>query len=67
MARPNLPRYRADVVLAVELGATDELDAEARLEALTAQLGPKLAKAVRAHRTGNPELITVLALEPSAV
>ncbi len=69
--RPPLDRYRADVALVIELGAVDEADATERLEALVAELLPRLERSVRnaAGRRGNPQLITdaTRVLDPSAV
>lgn len=68
--RPPLDRYRADVVLVVELGALDEDDATSRLEDLLGELRPRLTRAVRnaGARRGNPQLVEAYALDnPSAV
>lgn len=68
--RPPLGRYRADLVLTVELGAADEADAERRLEELVEELYPRLVKAVRnaSGRRGAPTLaVYPTVLEPSAV
>ena len=63
--RPALDRYRFDLVVAIELGAEDYDDAEARAEALLAELRPRLARAIRNHRKGSPELVVADTLTDS--
>lgn len=67
MARPALPRYRADLVLAIELSAEDATDADARVEALLDQLRPRLEATIRGARVGSSALIHAHALDSSAV
>ena len=68
MARPPLPRFRADVRIAVEFGAADLEDAEARLEQLLANLRPRLEAAVRGARVGASTALYVDApTDPAAV
>lgn len=66
--RPPLPRYRADLVIAIEFGAPGDIDAaEERLAALVDQLRPRLEAMVRNTRKGAPEVLTVEGYDPSAV
>jgi hypothetical protein len=47
MARQPLPRYRADVLVTVELGARDEADANSRVfELVDAVIRPRLKAAI---------------------
>lgn len=59
MARPPLPRYRADLIVEVAYSADGPADAEARLEELLAELRPRLAKLIGARRIGACELRAV--------
>lgn len=59
MARPTLPRYRADLRIVVELSAEDADHADQRLEALADLLRPRLEAAVRGARIGASRAIVV--------
>lgn len=63
--RPALERFRFDLIVAIELGATDHDDADARIDALLDQLRPRLERMVRNTRTGAPVVVNVDATDPS--
>lgn len=65
--RPALERVRFDLVVAIELGAEDLEDADERIDALLAELRPRLERMVRNTRKGNPAVVTVHSLDPSYV
>lgn len=67
--RPPLNRYRADVVLVVEVGAIDGEDAYRRFEDLIGELEHRFASAIRnaGGRKGAPRLVQVTALDSSEV
>lgn len=57
--RPALERFRFDLRIAIEIGAENYDDADARVAAIEADLRPKLERMVRNHRKGRPELVTL--------
>lgn len=68
MPRPALPRYRADLVIAVELSAEDAEHAAQRFEALADLTRARLSATIRGARLGASEALTVEVLtDPSGV
>ena len=65
MNRPPLTRYAATVAITVVLGATDEDDADKRLEAVESFIVERLGKTTFARLPGKPRVLHVESLEPS--
>lgn len=68
MARQPLPRYRADLVVTVELAAEDEDDAARRLNLLLDDtLRDSVAATVRNYGGRTARLVAAYPLDPSQV